>query len=134
MTKEECEALLDESEVISIYTRKQALDDGVLIDVSEMAKEAGFKVPVAVTTGVLNEVIVPNPLAAEMGQSEEGRMWDVLWMARRAVTRLNRDKNTIHYRILVFDPPKHDYVDLKMAIGPGDHFEPVITIMMPYED
>jgi len=36
-------------EPISTYTRRQALDDGVLVDVSEMAREAGFRFPVAVT-------------------------------------------------------------------------------------
>lgn len=31
-------------EVISTYTREQALEDGVLIDVTEQAKEAGFTI------------------------------------------------------------------------------------------
>lgn len=43
-------------EPIYIYTRKQAIEDGVLIDVTETAKEAGFKVPVAVTCA-LHEII-----------------------------------------------------------------------------
>ncbi len=30
-------------EVISTYTRAQAIQDGVLVDVSAMAREAGFK-------------------------------------------------------------------------------------------
>jgi len=34
--------------VIHTYTRAQAIEDGVLIDVSEMAREAGFRWPVAV--------------------------------------------------------------------------------------
>jgi hypothetical protein len=36
--------------VISSYTRAQAIEDGVLIDASNMAREAGFKWPVALTT------------------------------------------------------------------------------------
>src|SRR4051812_27741843 len=36
-------------EVIFAYTRKQAIEDGVLVDVTETAKEAGFKIPVALT-------------------------------------------------------------------------------------
>jgi hypothetical protein len=31
------------------YTREQALADGILVDVSKMAKQAGFKIPMAVT-------------------------------------------------------------------------------------
>src|SRR4051794_4558851 len=36
-------------EVIFAYTRADALADGVLIDVTDTAKEAGFRIPVAVT-------------------------------------------------------------------------------------
>ena len=35
--------------VISVYTRAQALADGVLIDAGPMAREAGFRWPVAIT-------------------------------------------------------------------------------------
>lgn len=37
----------DEAAVVSSYSRAQALEDGVLVDVTRMAKEAGFKVQVA---------------------------------------------------------------------------------------
>jgi type I site-specific restriction endonuclease len=36
-------------EVISTYTRAQALEDGVLVDAGAMAHEADFKWPVAIT-------------------------------------------------------------------------------------
>ena len=42
----------DGFDVIYTYTREQAIEEGVLIDVSEMASEAGFKWPVAVTVNV----------------------------------------------------------------------------------
>jgi type I site-specific restriction endonuclease len=32
-------------DVIYSYTRKQAIEDGVLVDITEMAKEAGIKYP-----------------------------------------------------------------------------------------
>lgn len=35
--------------VIHSYTRSQAIDDGVLVDVTATAQEAGFKVPTALT-------------------------------------------------------------------------------------
>ena len=47
--------------VIFSYTRAQAIADGVLIDATELAKEAGFRIPVAVTAGVWAEcVAVPD--------------------------------------------------------------------------
>ena len=36
-------------ELIFRYSRAEALSDGVLIDVSETAKETGFRIPVALT-------------------------------------------------------------------------------------
>ena len=52
-------ALMDEAqdpfagaEVIYAYTRKDALTDGVQIDVSEVAREAGLKFPVYLTRAV----------------------------------------------------------------------------------
>ncbi len=40
--------------VLSAYTRAQAIEDGILVDVSETAREAGFTIPVAVTRTVWN--------------------------------------------------------------------------------
>ena len=39
-------------DVISTYTRAQAIEDGVLIDAGNIAQEAGFQWPVAVTSAV----------------------------------------------------------------------------------
>jgi len=36
-------------EVIHVYTRAQALADGVLIDISDTAKKCGFMIPTAIT-------------------------------------------------------------------------------------
>ncbi|MCX6698305.1 MAG: hypothetical protein NTV68_00020, partial [Methanomicrobiales archaeon] len=50
-------------EVIFRYTRAQAIEDGVLIDVTVTAKEIGIKYPVALTTAVYDEyVVVPKAL------------------------------------------------------------------------
>jgi len=44
-------------EVVSVYTRAQAIADGVLIDVSEMAGEAGFRWPVAITAAAWEDCV-----------------------------------------------------------------------------
>lgn len=60
--------------VIHTYTRAQALADGVQIDFSEVAREAGFKIPVFITATVYNEFVkVPEGV---IGQDEPGRLWD----------------------------------------------------------
>ena len=61
-------------------TRHQALEDGVLVDVSETAREAGIRYPTAVTTRVWHELVVPNEEQKSWSQDQEGRLWDVLWM------------------------------------------------------
>ena len=58
---------------------------GVLIDVTATAREVGFKYPTAVTSAVwANYVRVPEGVT---GQDEQGRLHDILWMARLAISR-----------------------------------------------
>jgi hypothetical protein len=51
--------LFEGAEIISVYTRKQAISDGVLVDMTvepfgRLAKDAGLKWPIAMTVlGVL---------------------------------------------------------------------------------
>ncbi|MBL7116200.1 MAG: hypothetical protein ISS35_10575, partial [Kiritimatiellae bacterium] len=70
--------------VIFQYTRKQAIEDGVLVDVSETAKEAGIKFPTALTQAVYEQYVVVSP-ALKGEQDESGRLWDILWMFSCAV-------------------------------------------------
>jgi hypothetical protein len=60
----------EEGEMISLYTRDQAIEDGLPVDVSAMAREAGFKWPVAVTRRVWDEIVTPAPHDVQRGQSE----------------------------------------------------------------
>lgn len=123
-------------DVISIYTRAQALADGVLFDVSSMAKEAGFKFPVAITSE-LNEVINSIPEVYSY-QDREGRLWDVLYMA--ALHSKRSGGQTVLYKVIMYHEVEArrgkkviEELKLKAVIGPGDNMEPVITIMLPYE-
>lgn len=73
--------MFDDSDLIHVYTRAQAIEDGVLVDVTETAKEAGIRYPVAITQAVWAEyVAVPDGVE---GQDENGRLWDILWRAIR---------------------------------------------------
>lgn len=121
-------------EVIDTYSRAQAIEDGVLIDVSDMAKEAGFKYPVAVTAGVWAGAIEP-PNNMAHNQDEKGRLWDLLNVLRMEVRRSKPGQDRIDFFFLVQDKPgklRRQY--LYALCGPGDNLEPVITVMMPDED
>jgi hypothetical protein len=43
---------MNEQDYVFVYTRQQAIDDGVFKDVTEVAKKYGFKIPVAITTNL----------------------------------------------------------------------------------
>jgi hypothetical protein len=124
-------------EIISIYSREQALEDGVLVDVSKTAKEAGFKFPVAVTSalwGLINDI--PK---SHSHQDTEGRLWDVLFMAafnsRRGGGSIMNYQIIMHHNIQTRAGKRvKTYLDLKAICGPGDNGEPVITIMLSIED
>lgn len=113
---------------IFTYTRQQAIEDGVLVDVTEWASAdkgfiGGFKCPVAMTAAVFALCEPPK------GSYEDvrGRAHDVLWMASCAARGGGSDrlfKVKIGRRLHT----------LRMVAGPGDNAELVITIMLPDED
>lgn len=124
-------------DVISVYTRTQAIADGVLVDVSEMAREAGFKFPTAVTSSVWERCVVLPP-GCEGFQDQSGRLWDVLWMASIAARR-NKGTDRVTFKLNVATDREHlgeraPLVELVLHIGPGDTAEPVLTIMFPEDD
>lgn len=129
-------------EPISVYTRAQAIEDGCLVDVSEMAREAGFKIPVALTRAAWENFVAWNDEDTKRKrwpQDEKGRLWDVLWMAFCAARApMNKGKSEILYRFVRVPRDgrgvKPRPVFAKMHIGPGDNGEPAITIMLPGED
>ena len=125
--------LFENADVIYSYTRAQALADGVLVDVTETAKEAGITYPVAVTSGLWHKYVVPDEPSKLHCQSTEGRLWDTLWLFRYAAAGFSGD--LLYYEVLyVMEGRKMNKVKLKALCGPGDNGEPVITIMLPDED
>lgn len=116
-------------DIIYSYTRKQAIHDGVLIDITTMAAEAGFKVPVAITAALYSEYI----RADVSGQDTNGRLWDVLFMLSIAARKSDKSE-TFFDVIFQISENKKETVRLKAVIGPGDEAEPVLTIMLENED
>lgn len=122
---------------IAIYTREEALNDGTLVDVSKLAGEAGFKIPVAVTASLWS--LINNIPEKYKYQDATGRLWDVLYMAalnsRRAAGSQLKYKIIMHHEVETDEGREvREEIILKAVIGPGDNFEPVFTIMLPNED
>ena len=127
-------------EVISCYTRAQAIEDGVLVDAGPMAQEAGFRWPVALTATAWMSCVAWNETdsMSQVYQDQSGRLWDVLYMAAHAVRRQTRARDTLLFRLYRVprdgDARRPEITTLKLVIGPGDAGEPVVTILLPGED
>jgi len=127
-------------EMISSYSREQALEDGVLIDVTETAKEAGIVIPVALTSSAYEDCVswTSEDTKKQTPQDVSGRLWDVLWMASDAMRRNRQQSDKLLFDL--YRVPRDGktrkpiLTTLKVLIGPGDNHEPVLTIMMPNED
>ena len=121
--------------VIYSYSRAQALEDQLLWDVTTLAREAGFRYPLAVTETLYHSYIVPALDLVAEGQSIQGRLWDVLTVLRFAIAKA-RNTETILFKVLFLMSAGADPVpiELKAVCGPGDDGEPVLTIMLPDED
>ena len=118
--------------LIYAYTRRQAIKDGVLVDVTALAKEAGFKYHSAMTHAAWTKYVqVPE---ACPWQDHEGRLWDVLWMLHVAIKR-TPESNPIYFSVMVQNEPgPAKEVKLKAVCGPDDSGQPCVTIMLPNED
>ncbi len=140
-------------EPIHVYTRAQAIADGVLVDLTTatddrgqlLCPQAGFKVPVAITRTAWAETVEAGgtwrpagdgeALELKGGQSLTGRLWDVLWMLRLACGRA-KNADTVHFQVLadIQGNGHRELVKLWALCGPGDDARPVITIMLEGED
>ena len=127
-------------EVISTYTRAQAIDDGLLIDTGSMAQEAGFKWPVAITANAWADCVAwtENDSGKQVHQDQSGRLWDVLFLASHAIRTASGSGDRLLFQL--YRVPRDGrsmeavLTTLKLIAGPGDQGEPVITILWPDED
>jgi hypothetical protein len=121
---------------IYCYSRAQAIDDGVLVDVTEIAHQVGFRYPVAITVALDDRL---QPSRHDAGQDYDARLWDVLWVAALNVRLNDRGTDTVRFTASQQETdPKTGQLqptDLRlMAVcGPGDEGEPVITIGFPQD-
>ncbi len=121
--------------VIYSYTRAQAVADGIQVEVSKTAREAGIMFPVFLTRTVFEAyVTVPPGVTA---QDEAGRLWDVLWMLRFAVMRSRAGQAYLPFALYVRNDNRGaKLVKLVATCGPLDidDEQPAITVMMPDAD
>ena len=113
-------------EQIYSYSRSQAIADGVLVDVSKTAKEAGFLLPTAITAALWSDI---EQIPSEHPyQDVQGRLWDVLYMAAGNARR-NKDVSRFIYELILHrERATGELVSVICDISPGDEGEPVLTL------
>jgi len=127
-----------ENELIYAYTRKQAIEDGLQAELSqidpslaEMAKQI-YKFPVYLTSSVttLIEMAVSNPKQAN---DLTGVVWDILWMSTRAARPL--DERTVAFTVIITGTGRKRNHQMIAQCGPIDidDTRPCVTIMLPDE-
>lgn len=82
--------------IVSVYTNAQAIEDGIKMDVTEQAKGYGFPMPVFLTTNLFTSHIEVKDKRS--GQSTEGRMHDLLFLAINAARRANPNESMTTFK------------------------------------
>ena len=121
--------------VIYAYTRSQAVADGVQVEVTKTAQEAGIKFPMFLTRAVWDAYVAVPPDVT--GQDEAGRLWDVVWMTRFAILRAHGHSDRCPVALYVRNDNRAARL-VKLIATCGaldiDDPQPAITLMMPDED
>lgn len=125
--------MFTEVDLIHTYTRKEALDDRVLIRAGPLARELGFKHPVALTAAAWEACVrVPDGVT---DQDERGRLWDVLWLMHLAARKAPPGTRKVQFEVRVKNRCLWtERVYLRAACGPDDDGSPCVTVMLLSED
>lgn len=122
-------------EVISSYSRRQAIEDGVLADLSALAPEVcaqHFRHPVACSAGVW--ALIEKAIGSRTACNDlNGVVHDILWMSKAMGRRVAGDEQTRVFPVIITGGRKRNHT-LKIHCGPGDNSEPVLTVMLLGED
>lgn len=135
----------DSWELISSYSRRQAIEDGTLVDLMQpetasAVHEAGFRYPIAITATAFNLAIWPigNEDEAKWLESKcqdlQGRLWDVLTMLKLALRGCDGDTAYFRVSVVNWQTKRRNTITLKAVCGPNDDATPCITLMLPDED
>jgi hypothetical protein len=122
-------------EPISVYTRTQAIEDGVLVDLMQDTMldvcRQHYKYPVACTLAVfdiMERAVANNKYCNDFA----GILHDMLNMSKVYFRRL--DDQTRLFTITILGAGQQRNYTFKMVCGPDDNAEPCLTILLPDED
>ena len=114
-------------ETIYSYSRAQAMEDGVLIDLNHVDSiRQHWKHPFACTSAVWS---ILEEALQQAGQDVCGICHDISTMAKLAIQDA-REAQQVPFTVII-GRRTHSF---KLHIRPGDTAAPVLTLMLRYED
>lgn len=121
-----------DGDVIVVCTREAAIEDGYLVDLSAAAPDVcrqHYRYPIACTAAVW--ALVQRALDSPgSGPDVRGVVHEILWMSRGAGRAI--DASMVVFEVIIGEgQAPHAF---KLVCGPGDQGEPVLTLMLPWED
>lgn len=123
---------MDQVNFIFVYTRADAIADGILVDATDMTRHMGIRIPVAFTSTLWEHVVQPHAVDASLGQTVNSRLRMVMDAFRQFAG--NAVGQEVLFPLLTVVDRQLVEVQIKAHIGPGDNAEPVLTFMFPTED
>ena len=115
---------------VSTYTWEQGLEDGVLVRAPEqICREAGYGLPVLLTANLSDRLEVPEEW--QTYESFTGRLWDVLFVGRRAIKRSPTGANPLPFDVAVTSNLTHRRELLSLLIGFAGA---AVVISLPSDD
>jgi hypothetical protein len=114
-------------ETIYSYSRAQAIEDGVLVDLSHVDSiRQHWKYPFACTSAVWG--IIEDALKKE-GQDLPGICHDISTVAKLMLRTAPAGTDRVLFPVIIAERTR----TLKLHVGPGDTPDPVITLMLTHE-
>ena len=94
--------MFQDFEVIDTYTQQDAIDDGILVNLTEIfpeeVKECGINIPLLCTRSVFENYINLTNAAKKALNNEKGRAWDLIFMSRPALKAAIKNQRPYLYK------------------------------------
>lgn len=128
--------MFSKEDLIVAHNRKQAIEDGLLIDASREAFDAGFFYPLALTKAAWCELVAVPEGASD--ETKSGNLKELLAMLRfyAQMATANGPASEIQFSHYVFGGGDEEprVGNVKAVLGPDDEGRRCITVMLPGED
>jgi len=112
------------NDFISVYTRQNAIDDGIFVDVTRVAKQNGFTIPVAITSNLFNHYIKKdNPDSTDNNLN--------LFLQELNKKLKNKKEDNLYYLQFNFDANGHTDVWVALEAQSPIDPSPAMNIMLP---